>query len=113
MKYVKASGLIYVKARLKMKTTAEGGRKTGFISGYSPNHVFEHHEGQMLRTYIGDIVFEGQDAIMPGEEKIVTVRFLMTPTIGKYLSVGRNWRVQEAATVLGEAEIISIDPEIK
>jgi hypothetical protein len=63
----------------------------------------------MLRTFIGDIVFEGQDLIMPGEEKIVTVRFLLSMPLEQYMNVGRKWWIQEGRKVLGEAEIISFE----
>ena len=33
--------LIYVRARLTLKSAEEGGRKTGFSSGYRPNQVFD------------------------------------------------------------------------
>ena len=69
LEYENSTGLISITAKLKMKTTAEGGRKTGFISGYMPNHVFEYNNnGQILQTYIGDIIFDGQSTIEPGEE---------------------------------------------
>ena len=42
IKYENPEMLLKVKARLKMKSTASGGRKTGFVSGYKPNHVFEY-----------------------------------------------------------------------
>lgn len=73
--YENKSDLLTIKARLTMKRAEDGGRKTGFISGYRPNHVFEYKEGQLLQTFIGDIKFEGQDTIEPGEQKLVTVRF--------------------------------------
>jgi hypothetical protein len=47
---------ITVKARITMKTTEEGGRIAGFLSGYRPNHVFELPTNlKTLETYIGDI----------------------------------------------------------
>ncbi len=107
--YENPRGFISVKAKLKMKTTAEGGRKSGFISGYRPNHIFELPESENYTgTYIGDIVFDGQRTIEPGEEKIVTVRFIMCMPIEKYLNIGRKWWIREGG-IVGEAEIISID----
>ena len=106
--YENKSDLITVKAKLKMKKTEDGGRKTGFISGYRPNHVFEYKDGQLMQTYIGDIKFEGQDLIQPGEEKIVTVRFLLNQPIEKYMNVGRKWWIHEGPNVIGEAEIVEV-----
>jgi len=107
LKYENSTGLISITAKLKMKTTAEGGRKTGFISGYRPNHVFEYNNnGQLLQTYIGDIIFDGQSTIEPGEEKVVTVRFLINQPIEKYLDKGRIWWIHEGEKIIGEAQII-------
>jgi translation elongation factor EF-Tu-like GTPase len=100
------NGLITIKAKLKLKTTAAGGRKTGFISGYRPNHVFEYKDNEMLQAYIGDIVFDDQSTIEPGEEKIVTVRFSLNQQIEKYLYKGCIWWIQEGENLTGEAEIL-------
>lgn len=102
------SALIHVKAILKMKPTEEGGRKTGFTNGYRPNHVFEYENGKMLEAYIGDIQFEGQELIMPGEEKVVTVRFHPNQKIENYLEIGQKLWIHEAAKCIGEAEILEI-----
>ena len=106
--YESKSDLLTVKAKLKMKKPEDGGRKTGFISGYRPNHVFEYHDGQFLQTFIGDIKFDGQDTIEPGEEQLVTVRFLLNQPIEKYISVGRKWWIHEGPNVIGEAEIVEV-----
>lgn len=100
--------LIIIKAKLKMKTTKGGGRVHGFTSGYRPNHVFEYKDGVLLRTYIGDIMFEGQPTIEPGEEKIVTVRFSSMQHIEQYLNIGRKWFIHDGGKCVGEAEIIDI-----
>jgi translation elongation factor EF-Tu-like GTPase len=101
--------LIIVKAKITMKTTEEGGRKSGFKSGYRPNHVFEITDDlKNLKTYIGDINFDDQELIQPGETKIVTVRFLKMPQVEKYIIVGQKWFINEAARTLGFGEILEI-----
>ena len=101
--------LIIVKAKITMKTTEDGGRISGFKSGYRPNHVFElPHNSKNLRTYIGDIRFDDQELIEPGETKIVTVRFLRNPEIEKYIKVGKKWFINEASITLGFGEILEI-----
>ena len=103
------SSLILVEAEITLKTTQQGGRKTGFISGYRPNHVFEYSvDGNFLQTFIGDIIFEDQSTIEPGETKIVTIRFLLNQPIEKYLSKGRKWWIHEGLKVIGEARITSL-----
>lgn len=52
--------------------------------------MFEYtSEGKLQRTYIGDINFEDED-LMPGEERIATVRFLLVKEVEQYLTKGRN-----------------------
>lgn len=104
---MRTDDLIIVKAKITMKMTEEGGRQSGFKSGYRPNHVFEMPDNlKNLRTYIGDIQFDDQDLIEPGETKIVTVRFLKVPEIEKYIMVGQKWFINEAARTLGVGEIL-------
>lgn len=101
--------LIIVKARITMKTTEEGGRKSGFISGYRPNHIFEPtYDLKNLQSYIGDIRLEGEELFEPGESKIVTVRFLNVPPIEKYIKVGQKWLINEGPNTLGYGEILEI-----
>ncbi|OQP44253.1 hypothetical protein A4H97_33410 [Niastella yeongjuensis] len=107
LEYENPGELISVKARLKLKSTEEGGRQTGFISGYRPNHVFEYpDDGKLLQTFIGDIILDSQATFEPGEEGEVTVRFLINQPIEKYLEKGRVWWIQEGARQIGQAEII-------
>lgn len=99
--------LIIVKAKITMKTREEGGRQSGFKSGYRPNHVFDLPvDLRNLKTYIGDILFDDQDLVAPGETKIVTVRFLKMAEVEKYLTVGRKWFINEAAKTVGFGEIL-------
>lgn len=100
------NGLFIVKARIKLTPTEQGGRKTGIISGYRPNHVFEYtSEGKLKRTYIGDINFEGEH-LMPGEERIAIVRFLLLKELDQYLTKGRKWWLHEGPNIIGEGEIL-------
>lgn len=105
--YENPGGLLLIKAIIRMKSAEDGGRKTGFTSGYRPNHVFEYNdETQILQTYIGDIVFDGKPTIEPGEEREVTVRFLLNQPIEKYLNKSHVWWIHEGAKQIGQAEII-------
>lgn len=100
--------LISVNALLKLKATKDGGRRTGILSGYRPDHVFEHPENDgILEAYMGDITWYSGLAIEPGEEKAVIVRFLFRPQIEQYLSIGRKWHIHEGPVCIGEAEIIN------
>jgi hypothetical protein len=108
LKYERHKDVIRLKAKLKLKTTEEGGRSRGFISGYRPQHIFEIHTDQPILTFIGDIVFDDQPTIEPGEEKIVTVRFLFEQPIDQYLHIGRKWWMREGGNIIAEAEIIEL-----
>ena len=98
-----------VTALLKLTKTEDGGRKTGILSGYRPNHVFEYrHSGDMMTAYMGDIRYEGEEFILPGQQKVVTVRFLREQPIEKYLKRGGQWWIHEGSRCVGVAEIIEI-----
>lgn len=90
-----------------MKTTDAGGRQSGFKSGYRPNHVFDLPvDLKNLKTFVGDILFDDQELIVPGENKIVTVRFLKMAEVEKYITLGRKWAISEAAKTVGFGEIV-------
>ena len=104
-----SNGLIIVKAKITIKTKEEGGRTTGFHSGYRPNHFFEPPDDlKNISAYPGDIQFTDQRLVEPGENKIVTVRFLNTPGIKKYMTVGRKWFINEGPTTIGFGEILEV-----
>jgi len=106
---VNVESLIIVKAKIAMKATKDGGRQFGFKSGYRPDHAFElPADLKNLKTYIGDIQFNDQELIEPGETKVVTVRFLKSPGIEKYINIGQQWYINEAAKTLGFGEILEI-----
>ncbi|SCW79775.1 hypothetical protein [Mucilaginibacter sp. NFR10] len=74
--------------------------------GYRPNHVFEYNkDGNRFETYIGDIRWDDGFTIEPGEEKAVTVRFLLGWKIERYLNIGRKWWIHEGPRCVGEAEL--------
>ena len=99
--------LIHVKARIRFKTTAEGGRTQGVVSGYRPNHVFEYNEnGELKEAFMGDIQFEGIQILELGEQYEVNVRFPLVQRIERFMDVGRKWWLHEGGRQFGEGEII-------
>jgi translation elongation factor EF-Tu-like GTPase len=100
--------IIKIKARLTLYSTKNGGRKTGIRSGYRPNHVFEYDNGRFKQTYIGQIIFDQQEWIMPGETANVDIEFINMLDIERFINVGRKWWIHEADHKLGESEIIEI-----
>ena len=98
-----------VKSKLKLVSTEEGGRKTAITSGYRPGHVFEYEDSGIVKyAFIGDIQFKDLETLEPGNEAIVTVRFLTQQPIEQYLQIGKVWWIHEGQNMIGEAEIISI-----
>lgn len=101
--------LIIVKAKIYLKTLEEGGRTIGIKSGYRPNHAFEQPKDiRDIHTYIGDIQFDEQEFINPGETKTVTVRFLRNPIVEKHIKVGQKWFIYEVPRLVAEGEIIEV-----
>ena len=99
--------LIKVNAVFRLTPTNEGGRKSGIISGYRPNHVFEYQEnGEMVEAFMGDIQFDHPKILEPGIEQRVVVRFLLAQRIERFLEPGREWFIHEAPTKVGTARII-------
>lgn len=96
--------LIVIKAKLRLKTSAEGGRLSGIKNGYRPNHVFDTVSKQ---TFIGEIRFE-KEWILLGDEEDVTVSFIPTETIKPYLKIDQKWYLYEGTRLIGEALITEI-----
>ena len=100
--------IITIKAKLRLKTTDEGGRHSGIKTGYRPNHVFDYSKKEnLIITYIGEITFD-KEWIQLGDEEIVTVTFIRDQPIDKYLNVGQKWWVHEGRRLVGEAEILEV-----
>ena len=100
--------IITIKAKLRLKTTDEGGRYSGIKTGYRPNHVFEYNKkGNLIAAYMGEITFD-KEWIQLGDEEIVTVRFIHGQSIQKYMNVGLKWWIYEGQKLVGEAEILEV-----
>lgn len=97
-----------VKAKFRLKKTTEGGRSVGIRSGYRPNHVFEYRGDNTFSAYMGDIKFNENESIEPGQEKIVTVRFMPGQPIKKFFIIGRKWWIHEGPNLVGEAEFLEV-----
>lgn len=98
-----------VQAKIRLKTTEEGGRRNGILTGYRPNHVFEYYDDKMIRSFIGEIQFETNRVIELGREEIVTICFLPVDELKKYISVGRHWFIHEGERLVGEGTILKLE----
>jgi len=107
LKYTMQPDLIVVRARLTLYSPENGGRKTGIKTGYRPNHVFEYNpKGNFKQTFIGQVNFDNDKWLLPGETETIYVEFLKLFGIEDYLTIGRKWWIHEANLKVGEAEII-------
>src|ERR1044072_2842841 len=101
--------LIIVTASITLKKTEEGGRISGIASGYRPNHVFEMPTDiKWLTAFPGDIRFDDQESIEPGETKFVKVRFIRMPPMEKYMKVGQKWFINEGPITEGFGKILEV-----
>ncbi|MFN5982460.1 MAG: hypothetical protein ACK476_03415 [Fluviicola sp.] len=100
---------IYISAKIRLKTTAEGGRHNGIITGYRPNHVFEYSKNGKIHAFIGEIQFEEGKTIQLGVEESVRICFMKIDQVKEYLTVGRHWFLHEGKRLIGEGTIISIE----
>ncbi|MTI29255.1 hypothetical protein [Xanthovirga aplysinae] len=102
--------LIQVKARIRLKTTEEGGRFNGVANGYRPNHVFEYKEnGELKEGFMGDIQVDGIEQLELGYEYEVMVRFPLIQRIERFLKKGRKWWIHAGSRQIGEAVILEFD----
>ena len=95
---------LIVKAKFTLYPTDEGGRKTPVVSGSRPDHVFEYKEnsGDLIMAYVGDVNFEGQESLSPGESVIATIRFLRHEDIERFMKIGRVGGFMKPGTKLGK-----------
>lgn len=61
-----------------------------------------------MRFYIGDIQFDDQELMKPGETKIGTVRFLRNQGVEQFINVGQRWLIYEVPRLVAEGEIIEV-----
>lgn len=102
--------MLSIKARISFLTTEEGGIKTALLGSTScrPNHNFGNRDCQSM--YIGQINFEKDDIIMPGDEREVEVVFIDSQSdLKKKLIKGLVWRIQAGEQLIAMAEVLSLE----
>ncbi|GAA3527979.1 hypothetical protein AFL01nite_02840 [Aeromicrobium flavum] len=95
----------YVRARLRLLTTEQGGRRTPIISGYRSCWGFppELH-GDM---HDGPLLIERQEALAPGEVAIVRLHPLV-PDLWPRVSEGLRLGMFEGPRKVGDAVVIEV-----
>ncbi|MFZ2502751.1 MAG: hypothetical protein WAW88_08795 [Nocardioides sp.] len=95
----------FVRARLRLLTTDEGGRRTAILSGYRscwgfPSEVHdEMHDGPLL--------IEGQSHIDPGDSAVVSLHPLM-PELWPEVLPGMTLGMFEGSRQVGEAIVLEL-----
>jgi elongation factor Tu len=89
-------------ARLSLLTTAEGGRRTPFMSGYRP----AFYVGELQTDGAIELLDRSQQA--PGETANVRLKLLHPENFGELLEVGVQFEVREGPNTIGQATVIEI-----
>ena len=101
-----APGAITVRARIRLLTTAEGGRQTPVQGSgtYNPNHRF-FEDDQMTMGFIG---LPERTGLPLGETVETVVTFLPLDWLTDELYPGRDWRIQEGSHLVGRGTVIEV-----
>jgi len=88
-------------AKLKYKTTEEGGRRTPAKSGYRPQVKFDFTEMQTsgMQTFID------KEIVFPGETVEAKIKILSPHYYAGYLTEGMKFEFREGVTIIGVGEI--------
>lgn len=97
-----------IRARIELLATGDGGRATPLFGpvSYRPNHNFycdENREMCMGKIELG----EGQ-AFAPGQAMDVEIVLLTWPALTQDIRVGRRWRIQEGARLVGWGTVMEV-----
>lgn len=100
---------IKITAKVSLFKTEEGGRHTPVVGGvaFRPNHNFGSAENRNF--YIGQINFEKDDLVKPGEERTVEIVFLNVGGLRELLRIGTGWRIQEGPTLIAMGEVLKVE----
>lgn len=100
---------IKIMAKVSLFATEEGGRHTPVVGGvaFRPNHDFGDPESRSF--YIGQINFEKDYLVSPGEERTVEIIFLNVRGLKDLRQVGVEWRIQEGPTLIAMGEVLKVE----
>jgi len=88
-------------AKLKYRTTEQGGRKTPAKNGYRPQVKFDFTEMQAS----GQQTFIDQETVSPGDTIEAKIKILSPDYFVGRLNEGMHFEFREGATVIGTGEI--------
>ena len=99
---------IMVKANINFLSTEEGGRQTPLFgsTAFRPNHNFGGSSNR--HYYIGQVQFDKDDVISPGDSRVVDVVFLNVRGLRELLAIGATWRIQEGSILIGTGKVLDV-----
>jgi len=90
------------RARLKVLSAEEGGRKTPFVVGYRPQ--FHAHGASYCTDFLIENI-EGRDAVPPGANCIVQAHLIAPDEVGVPVQAGTEFELHEGNTVIARGAI--------
>ncbi len=102
----RAPGGITVRARIRLLTTAEGGRETPVLGTgtYNPNHRFFDDDPMTM----GFMDLPDRTGLPLGATVETVVTFLPLDWLTSELYPGREWRIQEGGHLVGHGTVIEV-----
>lgn len=99
---------ILVRARVRLLPSVESGRTAPIRGSYRPNHNFFGPDDRNMT--IGSIDLPNGMELHPGESIDVPVKFWNWPGLDDQIYAGREWRIQEGATLVGIGTVLEVLP---
>ena len=97
---------IMVRAAIRLLPTSESGRTAPIRGSYRPNHNFFGPDDRNMT--VGFIELPNGIELHPGESIEVPITFWNWPGLEGQIYPGRQWRIQEAAKLVGIGTVLEI-----
>ena len=97
----------YVEARLTMRRTEDGGRKSPIRSGYRPNWWLSGETGDVWAG--GTLELIGTEKLAPGETALVRI-YPFVPDVWSLLQAGSSLEMCEGPALIGKGLVTRVVP---
>lgn len=97
----------FIRARLRLLTTEEGGRRTPISTGYRSSWAFP--PGVHDQRHDGPLVLEDAETLAVGDEADVRIHPLV-PHLWPLVAPGLRLEMFEGARLVGEATVLAVIP---
>jgi translation elongation factor EF-Tu-like GTPase len=99
----------YIRARLRLLTTEQGGRHTPIRSGYRSHWAFPPDVHQ--EDHDAPLTLEATKVLAPGEEAMVRLHPL-APDLWPPVAPGLRLSMFEGARLVGQADVVAVVPPV-